>query len=230
LLYFIILQKVYTMTEQEKNKLVLQYEPLINKITAQFYAKNKVSETQFIEWELIHEMAYEGFAMAINDYNPDRSTMSFMQYAAFAIRNNILNCLTEESRTVKLPYEEQQKRKENGGALFNTVSIDHNTYGDDDDDEGPAPRKVVMAMSQSAKFDDGDIFEYFYSRLEGAFPQRECEMFYMTFGLKGFDETPNQDIAKKFGVSEGLISQKKKKIIDWIKKDTELCEMLSNLL
>ena len=52
----------------------------------------------------------------------------------------------------------------------------------------------------------------------------------MTFGLKGFDETPNQDIAKFFGVSEGLISQKKKKIIEWIRKDTELCEMLSNLL
>ena len=85
-------------------------------------------------------------------------------------------------------------------------------------------------MYERAKFDDGDIFGYFFSRMEEKFPKRECEMFYMTFGLKGFDETPNQDIAKFFGVSEGLISQKKKKIIEWIRKDTELCEMLSNLL
>lgn len=208
-------------TEKEKNDLVKQYEPLINKLTGQFY------QTVQMDWDSLKSMAYEGFALAINKYDESRSSMTFMQFAAFEMRNNIMTRLTEESRTVKLPFEEQKKRKENGGPLFNTVSIDRSIR---DDDESLKPREMVMGMYEKAKFDDGDVFEYLYSRLEDKFPQRECDMFYMSFGLKGFDETPNQDIAKHFGVSEGLVSQKKRKIIDWIKTDRDLCEMLSNLL
>lgn len=208
-------------TTQEKNQLTIQYEPLINKLTAQFFHEVACS------WDDIKSMAYEGFALALNKYDEERSDMTFMSFAAFEIRNNIMTRLTEESRTVKLPFEEQKRRKENGLPLFNSVSIDHSCHGEDEDLK---PREIVMGMYERAKFDDGDIFGYFFSRMEEKFPKRECEMFYMTFGLKGFDETPNQDIAKFFGVSEGLISQKKKKIIEWIRKDTELCEMLSNLL
>ena len=39
-----------------------------------------------------------------------------------------------------------------------------------------------------------------------------------------------KDIAAEMGISEGLVSQKVKKIVTWIRKDNELCEMLSNLL
>ena len=208
-------------TAQQKDELVRQYEPLINKLTGQFY------QAVQMDWDSLKSMAYEGFALAINKYDESRSTMTFMQFAAFEMRNNIMTRLTEESRTVKLPFEEQKKRKENGGPLFNTVSIDRSIR---DDDENLKPREIVMGMYEKAKFDDGDVFEYLYSRLEDKFPQRECDMFYMSFGLKGFDETPNQDIAKHFGVSEGLVSQKKRKIIDWIKTDRDLCEMLANLL
>lgn len=208
-------------TAQEKNQLAIQYEPLINKLTTQFYHQVKYS------WDDIKSMAYEGFALALNKYDENRSGMSFMSFAAFEMRNNIMTRLTEESRVVKLPFEEQKKRKENGLPLFNSVSIDHSSS---DDEDGLKPREIVMGMYEKAKFDDGDVFDYFYSRLEDKFPPRECEMFYMAFGLNGFEETPNQDIAKHFGVSEGLISQKKKKVLEWIRKDTELCEMLSNLM
>ena len=55
-------------------------------------------------------------------------------------------------------------------------------------------------------------------------------MFYMSFGLNGYEETKGKDIAIEFGVSEGLVSQKIKKIIQYIRKDEELCEILANLL
>lgn len=207
-------------TSKQKAELTIQYEPLINKLTAQFYRKVQYG------WDDIKSMAYEGFALALNKYDENRSTMSFMSFAAFEMRNNIMTRLTEESRTVKLPFEEQKKRKENGETLFTSVSIDHKYQGDDD----LKPRETVLGMAVEAKFADGDIFEYLYTRLEGQFPERDCKMFYMTFGLKGYEETPNQDIAKMFGVSEGLVSQKKKKIIEFIRKDEELCEMLANLL
>ena len=69
-----------------------------------------------------------------------------------------------------------------------------------------------------------------YTRLEENFTQKECEIFYKVFGLKGFEETKGKDVAKQLGVSEGLISQKIKKITSWIRKDNDICEMLQNLL
>ena len=207
-------------TDKQKNELTKQYEPLINKLTGQFYASVQM------DWDSIKSMAYEGFALALNKYDESKSSMSFMSFAAFEMRNNIMTRLTEESRTVKLPFEEQKRRKESGEPLFNSVSIDRSVREDDD----IKPREIVMGMYETARFADGDVFSYLYERLEEKFPQRECDMFYMSFGLKGFEDTPNQDIAKKFGVSEGLVSQKKRKIIDWIRTDRDLCEMLSNLV
>jgi len=217
--------KKYVPDELEgvsKEMLVKQYEPLINKLTAQFYNK------ALCDWDTIKSMAYEGFAIAMKDYDSTRSNLTFMQFAANMMNNIIKTRLTEESRTVKLPYYEQDKLKKEGVSTYNTISIDH-TYNSDGDDEGLKPRETVMGMYEVARFDDGDVFEYLYQRLEAEFPMRDCEMFYMTFGLKGLDERSNQDIAKYFNVSEGLISQKKKKIIAFIRKDTELCEMLANL-
>lgn len=214
-------------TPQEKDQLVKQYEPLINKIAGQFYPEVKST----VDWDWLKSMAYEGFALAINKYDPKRSSMSFMSFAGYSILNNIRQCLTDESRTVKLPFEEQKKRKEQGQTLFTSVSIDHCTWAqDNDNDDDYRPREMKMGVYTPAKFADGDVFNYLYQRLEERFPQRECEMFYMTFGLKNFQETPNQNIAAHFGVSEGLVSQKKRKIIDWIKQDIDLCEVLSNLL
>jgi RNA polymerase sigma factor (sigma-70 family) len=207
-------------TDKQKNELTKQYEPLINKLTGQFYSSVQM------DWDSIKSMAYEGFALALNKYDESKSSMSFMSFAAFEMRNNIMTRLTEESRTVKLPFEEQKRRKESGEPLFNSVSIDRSVREDDD----IKPREIVMGMYETARFADGDVFSYLYERLEEKFPRRECDMFYMSFGLKGFEDTPNQDIAKKFGVSEGLVSQKKRKIIDWIRTDRDLCEMLSNLV
>ena len=39
-----------------------------------------------------------------------------------------------------------------------------------------------------------------------------------------------QEIAKEYNVSNGLISQKIKKIVEFIRKDEDLCEMLGQLL
>ena len=55
-------------------------------------------------------------------------------------------------------------------------------------------------------------------------------MFYKVFGLKGFVDEKSQDVAKFYGVSNGLISQIVKKIIEYIKSDNDLCEMLAQLV
>lgn len=208
------------LTSREKDNLVKQYEPLVNKLTKQFSAKVAVS------WMEIKSMAYEGLALAIEQYDDSRSNMNFMQYAAFAMRNNILTCLDNESRTVKMSNYAQKKAAELGETTFNTVSIDRSIRAD----EEKKPLEVKLGMVSNETFSDGDTFEYLYTRLDEEFDARDKEMFYMTFGLHGYDDMKNKDIAKHFGVSEALTSQKVKKVIKWIRKDTDLCEVLSNLL
>lgn len=217
-----------TMNNTDKSALVAQYEPLVNKLTKQFVDKVRVP------WDDVKSMAYEGLAIAFNTYDPNRSKMTFMQYAGFAIRNNILTSLNNELRTVKLSAYAQKKAIENGDAVFNSVSIDY-TNNDNPTNSGygftNAPRRTEWdKLSTSDKWSDGDIFETLYSKLEDTFPTRDCEIFYMTFGLKNYDETKGKDIAKYFGISCSLVSVKVKGIISFIQKDNDLVEILANLL
>ena len=207
-------------TEKERNELAKQYEPLVNKLTKQYTSRIQV------EWNVVKSMAQEGLVIAMNSYDETKSKMTFTQFAAFAIRNNIVSKLDEELRTVKLSSYAQKKVKEAGESLFNTVSIDQPIPADAD----IKPREIVMGMYENAKFDDGDVYDYLYSRIDEKFTERDCKIFYKTFGLKGEEEMKGKDIAAEMGISEGLVSQKVKKIVTWIRKDNELCEMLSNLL
>lgn len=210
------------LTDRQKNEVAKKYNNLVVKITKQFFNKG------FQNWDQIESMAWEGLALAIDKYDDERSNMNFTQYAAFAIRNNILNCLTEESRTVKMSHYMQQKAKEKGDALFTTVSLDRKIDTQNEDDK--RIKEFKFNAYTKASFADGDTFEYLYSRLNEKFPKRECEMFYKAFGLNGYDDTKGKDIAKEYGVSEGLVSQKIKKMTSWIRKDNEMCEMLQNLM
>jgi len=210
----------HKMNQFEKDRMVAKYEPLVNKLIAQFY------KTVKCPWSDLRSMALEGLAIAMDTYDPTKSTQTFVQFAAFVIRNNILTSLDEELRTVKLSAYAQEKIKAEGGTLFNSVSIDQPYQGDDD----LKPREIVMGMYCEETFSDGDVFDYLYSRIEDEFGVRDYTIFYRHFGLKNYEVTPNKVIAKELGVSEGLISQRLKKIIDFIRHDQELCEMLSSLL
>ena len=217
--------KIYKdISEKEKTDLVLQYEPLINKLTNQFVQKVK------IDWMSVKSMAYEGFVLAMMNYDDERSKLSFKQFAGWSIRNNILSCLDKELRTVSMSAYAQKKAQESGEATFNSVSLSVISGDDSEYDDNGSRKEMKYGCYERDKFSDGDVYEYLYERLEEKFPERECEMFYRSFGLKGYDDEKGKDIAKRFGVSEGLVSQKIKKMVLFIRGDEELVEMMANLI
>lgn len=219
------------LSELEKNQITKQYERLVNKIINQFFQKGVAS------WNILNSMAWEGFALALNNYDETRSKMNFTQYAGFSIRNNILSCLNEELRTVKLSAYAQQKTKEWYGesATFNTISLEkicgNNSQESNSEysDNRSGKSEFKYGLYEHDKFSDGDVFEYMYRRLEDKFNQLECDIFYYSFGLKDYNTLKGIEIAKKFNISPSAVSVKVKKITEYIKKDTELCEMLQNL-
>lgn len=208
------------LTQTEKNKLAIQYEGLVNKMTYQFASKIAM------DWNDIKSMAYEGLALAIEQYDSERSSMNFMQFAAFAIRNNILTSLDNEARTIKMSAYNQKKAKEEGITNYK-IRIDLQVNQPDDDSK--AIKEMVLGTYEDAKFADGDVFETIYEMLGEKFSARDCEIFFRTFGLNGYEEEKCKDIAKMFELSIGMVSTVNKKIIKYIRSNENMCELLANL-
>ena len=208
------------LTQTEKNKLAIQYEGLVNKMTYQFASKIAM------DWNDIKSMAYEGLALAIEQYDSERSSMNFMQFAAFAIRNNILTSLDNEARTIKMSAYNQKKAKEEGITNYK-IRIDLQVNQPDDDSK--AIKEMVLGTYEDAKFADGDVFETIYEMLGEKFSDRDCEIFFRTFGLNGYEEEKCKDIAKMFELSIGMVSIVNKKIIKYIRSNENMCELLANL-
>ncbi len=208
------------LTNREKMQLVKQYEPLVNKMVSQFTSR------VVIAWDDVKSMAYEGLTIAINTYDETKSTMNFTQFAAFAIRNNILTSLDNELRLVKMSAYNQKKAAEAGEAKFATVRI----MQSESDSEKQTPQEIRLGMYENETFSNGNVFDYLYTRLEDKFTLRDCEIFYRTYGLKGFDDMTGVEIAKMTKLSIASISLINKKIITYIRKDAELCEMLASLI
>ena len=86
---------------------------------------------------------------------------------------------------------------------------------------------VKLEDDRDCKYED--IYEYLYVRLEEKFSPRDCQIFYMSFGLKDYEETTGKDIAIELGISQCGVSNKLKRIVEYIRKDNDLCEMLAKL-
>lgn len=202
---------------------IKKYQPLVYKLTKQFSTKIKMP------WDDICSMAWEGLVLAFNNYDETRSNMSFLQYAAFSIRNNILNCLNKELRTVEMPAYAQKKAKEEDKTLFTSVSMTVITDPIESDNVKTSKEyKYNLYETQEDNYET--VMKYFYERIDNAFSDREREIFYMSFGLKNYDNMKGKDIANTFKISEGRVSQIVKKVIEYIKGDSLLRESLGSLM
>lgn len=206
------------MTEKELNEQVKKYEPLINKIVKQFFDKIH------LPWGDLKSMGYEGFWIAVKKYDQNKSNMSFVQYAAFSIRNQILSSIDDELRTVKLSAYAQKITKEKGDSLFNSVSMSVISGENNSDSDECYSREYKYNLYENNSYDKQSAYELFYNTIEENFSKRDVEIFYMSYGLKNYDLLKGKDIAKYFNLSEGSISQKNKKIIEFIKSNNDLRE------
>ena len=215
--------EMVNLSQKDQSKLIKKYEPLVNKITNQFVQKTKMP------WSMIKSMAYEGLVLAFKNYDPKRSELTFLQFAGYSIRNMILTAIYEESRTVKMNQYNVAQATEQGAPIYNMVNFDQ-LLDDSQERDSSKSIEIKLNLYENEKFSCGNVYEYLYYRIEHKFKQRDCEVFYKVFGLKGFVDEKSQDVAKFYGVSNGLISQIVKKIIEYIKSDNDLCEMLAQLV
>lgn len=217
-------------TLAERNVIAKDYEPLVNKITKQMYTKNAGR----IGWDDIKSMAYEGLVIAMNTYDPDRKTkdgkpLSFTQFAAWSILNNIRTKLSEECRTVKMSAYMQAKAIAEGNTTFESIGFENK------DDEGneinisKVFKSLERTLYSTPNWQDGDVESYVYMKIEERFDEKDIELFYRYYGLHGYEEAKVLELAKELNVTSGRVSQRIKKIVNYIKSQDDLCEMIAKL-
>lgn len=199
------------MNSKQINELVKTYEPLINKMVKQFVEKVKYP------WSEIKSMAYEGFALTISEYDEKRSDMDFTKYAAFAIRNAILTGLENEMNTVKFSYYARQKEE-----TLSMIRMDVPMT----DDEKTSVNETFCNLTYEISPEVVGI-EYVINSIGKTYGERDMEIFCLYFGLRG-KEMPGKDIAKKMNISPALVSKRVKSIIQDIRQNSELFEILKD--
>lgn len=202
-------------SEAGKNRAIKKYEPLIHKICKQFYGKSTLS------YEDLLSTAYECITNAINSYgntknnNTDEKNESikkytFGQWAAYAIRNGILEEIKNFSHTVRIPISQQRKEKiETGKNTKNhTVSgnkvVKHN-------DEGS--KTIFDFMSDTADSSDRlnhadmkRLWVEIFKELEEKFEKKIIEIFYSFYGINNYKKLKGKEIAKKYNIMPSQVT------------------------
>lgn len=215
-------------TAKGRNDIAKRYMPLIEKLVHQYADKCPLSK------EELRSAAMIGLTNAMNEYkNPEElekagkgGNMSFTNYAAYRIKQQILADITDFSRNVKISDYYQNKLKDSGEDTNREFSIDR-MFGDSED--GPMSIDRFFGLADDTDFmnnrEEEQAFEKLFKRIESKFSQRDCVVFYKVWGVNGYKPEKTKDIAKELGVSSPAITKICNKILKFMSEDKE-CQML----
>ena len=231
-------------TERGRDRVARQNAGLVTAIASKYKGAG-------LDWNALISAGYLGLTKAMNDYHKSdeyvdveqgldndakkevkkHKAMSFKQYASWRIRFQILNDLSDLSRTVKIGQYQYEKNKANGDskANFNIVSVDQTL-----DDEGSTLVDRMAAFSN-----DNDAFrdtatnkkwEQVYKMIDDRFSVRTASMFYKCFGLHGYKKMKQVDIAKEYNITGAAVNMSCKDVIKFLKSNKKTMELLQDLM
>lgn len=208
------------------NDLVKQYKPLLNKICYQYYSN--LNSNNNITWDDIMSMAYEGFVLATKKYDSKRSQMSFTQYAAFAIKHNILTRLNEELRTVRVSCYNFQKNQKNNIPSGISVPLDNINTGNSSKNSDYLKKCPLCLMTDMSDVHISQRIEPIIKYINKNFTPRQVDFFMKYFGLDSDSDTKVKDIAQQWHVTPGYVSQQVKLMINNIKNNKNILNEILN--
>lgn len=202
------------MNNTDREKLAKQYLPLVKKIARQYCG------TGNLDYNDIEGYAWEGLVIAMNTYDETKSNMSFMSFAAFGMRNAILNGINNEGRTISVSYYKQKKSQETGEVMPTSISLEKNFDNEDHLD--------ALGLEDEINFDNP--WDVLLNKLKANFPKTWVESFCSIYGLNNAKVLKCKEIAQQQGVSGALITKRTKKMIKYIQNNKELCSLLQDVL
>lgn len=181
-----------------RNKLIEHNLRLVAHIVKKYYASSA-------EQDDLISIGTIGLIKAVNTFCPDRN-IKLATYASRCIENEILMYLRKSSN---------QK---------NEISIDEPLNVDWDGNE--------LLLSDILGSDGDEVGRNVESedercqlvRFVGGLPAREKQIMEMRFGMNGYDEYTQSEVADALGISQSYISRLEKRIIVKLKKQIEKTE------
>jgi hypothetical protein len=142
----------------------------------------------------------------MNDWRKEgkeENSVPFKTYAAYRVRQQILNDINTLSYTVKTNWYGIKKM---GAGMLSAVSLDGFK-----DAEGEFKQDHLAVMGQedpnyNLSKSEEDNWAELYKIIERTFKQRDIDVFYRYFGLKGHNKEKANDIARSLGISPALVA------------------------
>lgn len=213
-------------TSAGRNAVAKQYMPMVHKIVNEFVGKSKLGKPELMSAALI------GLTNAMNDWRKndkdDSKSVPFKTYAAYRIRQQILDDVNSLSYVVKTNWYGVKKM---GSSLLTAVSLDG--FSTDNDDEFKQDRFAALGKEDpnyNLSPDEEDQWADLYKIIEKTFKQRDINVFYRYFGLNGHPREKGKDIAKSLGISPSLVKGIVTDIVlKTLKKNPKAMDILMNL-
>ena len=207
-----------------RNACAKLYMNMVHKIVNTYVGKSKLSKPELMSAGL------QGFTDAMNDWRKsgdDSASVPFKTYAAYRVKQQILNDINQLSYTVSTNWYGVQKM---GASMLSAVSID-GMIGDEDN-EFKQDRLDFLGEEPNYNLSKSDEKNWneLYKFIEATFKQRDVDIFYRYFGLKGHNKEKAKDIARSLGISPQLITNVIKEVIlKKLKSNPRAMEILSEL-
>ena len=211
-------------TASGRNAVTKMYMPMIYKIVSQYVGKSNLGRQELIS------AALQGFTDAMNNWrkeaDPEKKKVVFKTYAAYRVQQQILNDINEYSHTLSGTNWYAAK---NYGDKLDAISIDN--MGRDEDGDFKQDHLAMLGVDDKPlNRDEEKLMNSLYKLIENNFKQRDVDIFYRYFGLKGYKREKSKDIARSMGMSEGNIRNSIiNKMISFLKKDRRAMEILSDI-
>lgn len=210
-------------TSTGRNVCAKQYMGMVHKIVNQHVGQCRLSKPE------IMSAALQGFTDAMNDWrkNGDESAIPFKTYAAYRVKQQILNDINAYSYSMKTNWYGVKKM---GSTMLSAISLDNAAR--DGEGEFKSDRLKALGTNDPNYNLSGTEEEHWgdlYKLIENTFKQRDVDVFYRYFGLKGYNKEKGKDIAKSIGVSPQLITGIVKEILNKLKNNPKAMEILMDL-
>lgn len=209
------------VSEAGRNRVARDFRPLLNKIVNQWDGKCPLDRDTIVmqaEYGLVYAM----------DHFKEGTSQSFIQYAAWCMRNWILNGISDYGSTVRINSGQRSKLMNEGKSVYRVFSIDRCP---DDEFDGELSEHISR-NSEEFKMDvveEEKVFKNLTDFVDSKFNERARDIFYSTYELKGHKKMKGVELSKKYHCTAALISQTVRHVLEAIRENGELMELLDSV-
>ena len=235
--------EIKNSSRKEEEKL---YNSIVYKIAKQLY--KSVSTSRSVEFSDLISAGNEGIALGLHKYDENKSPdlKGKVSVLSYYVRFRILNFLSSESRTVRIPLTTLNKEE---NKITHNISFDGSELLTESETENWIYKKISDTIGSYEIFTGSSEVEYnfedcedentendqLYQLLLGSIKspnQQTIKYFHILcedYGICGFKKLTRKQMMEKYGITNSAITQGIGRVLKIFQTDTKLKETLRDL-